>query len=203
MLNDASVSHHHAAVRRRNGRWFVFDLGSLNGTFVNGEPVEREGHLLEIGDVITVGHAHLHVSAGPLIHEPGDVAQPRRPVLSAETPTYVVATLPDGERVVRPLEDAVLTIGRDAGCGLPLEDPSVSHRHATMRPANGWWFLFDAGSRNGTFVNDQPVGPNGYALLADDEARIGRVRLRLGYGAVPRPSHATIPGPGESAPSWF
>lgn len=42
-LRDDSVSGSHATLSRRGGRWFVLDLGSTNGTYVDGERVgERE-----------------------------------------------------------------------------------------------------------------------------------------------------------------
>ena len=39
-LDDVTVSRRHAQVRRDEGRFFVEDVGSLNGTYVNGERVE-------------------------------------------------------------------------------------------------------------------------------------------------------------------
>ena len=39
-LDDVTVSRRHAEVQRRDGRFFVVDKGSLNGTYVNHERVE-------------------------------------------------------------------------------------------------------------------------------------------------------------------
>lgn len=45
ITGDDTVSRLHAALVRRQHRWFVIDLGSTNGTTVNGVPVrEREVH---------------------------------------------------------------------------------------------------------------------------------------------------------------
>lgn len=53
-LRDDSVSGRHAGFRRRSGHWEVEDLGSTNGTYVNGRRVT--GALpLQPGDVISVG----------------------------------------------------------------------------------------------------------------------------------------------------
>src|SRR5262249_2845237 len=38
-LNDASVSRYHAFLRRVDGRYLLSDVGSQNGTFVNGRRV--------------------------------------------------------------------------------------------------------------------------------------------------------------------
>jgi hypothetical protein len=52
-LSDTQVSRHHAEVRRDERGFAVFDLGSLNGTTVNGVAVQE--HALADGDVISVG----------------------------------------------------------------------------------------------------------------------------------------------------
>jgi transcriptional regulator with PAS, ATPase and Fis domain len=53
LLPHSSVSRAHAAIERREEGWFVSDLGSRNGTFVNGISVQRR--LLVPGDVISFG----------------------------------------------------------------------------------------------------------------------------------------------------
>jgi pSer/pThr/pTyr-binding forkhead associated (FHA) protein len=40
-LDDVTVSRRHAEIRRRDGRFFVVDKGSLNGTYVNRERVDE------------------------------------------------------------------------------------------------------------------------------------------------------------------
>jgi pSer/pThr/pTyr-binding forkhead associated (FHA) protein len=57
ILADRMVSKRHAAVGRVKGRIVVKDLGSRNGTFVNGERVEKS--MLASGDRLKVGSAVL------------------------------------------------------------------------------------------------------------------------------------------------
>lgn len=52
-LDDITVSRRHAEFRREDERYAVHDAGSLNGTYVNGERVEK--HPLSTGDEIQVG----------------------------------------------------------------------------------------------------------------------------------------------------
>jgi DNA-binding NtrC family response regulator len=52
--DDPRASTRHAAMRASFGRWVLEDLGSKNGTFVDGERVTR--HTLEDGDLIEIGH---------------------------------------------------------------------------------------------------------------------------------------------------
>lgn len=61
-IADSSVSRRHAEVRPGGGGWSVVDLGSTNGTRVNGSPV-KERRLVD-GDTITVGDASLRFEAG-------------------------------------------------------------------------------------------------------------------------------------------
>ena len=42
-IPDSSVSHRHARVYHSDGEWYVEDLGSTNGTFVNDRPLTRPG----------------------------------------------------------------------------------------------------------------------------------------------------------------
>src|SRR3954449_5237986 len=53
-INDARVSRLHAEVAFRAGRWRLTDLGSHNGTFVNGIVVTASKALTH-GDVIRCG----------------------------------------------------------------------------------------------------------------------------------------------------
>jgi hypothetical protein len=53
ILEDTRVSRHHAQLRYRSRRFWVTDLSSTNGTYVNGEPVEERA--LRDGDVISLG----------------------------------------------------------------------------------------------------------------------------------------------------
>jgi hypothetical protein len=55
-LPSGEASRRHATVTARDGHYTLRDLGSTNGTFVNGEPVSGE-HPLTPGDRIQVGDA--------------------------------------------------------------------------------------------------------------------------------------------------
>lgn len=57
VLPDAMVSRVHARIDAAGGRAFIEDLGSRNGTFINGKEVKRSR--LEPGDDILVGSTHI------------------------------------------------------------------------------------------------------------------------------------------------
>ena len=59
VISDASVSTMHAKLQRREAIWILSDLGSTNGTFVEGEKISGEvaltpGTTLRFGDVIAL-----------------------------------------------------------------------------------------------------------------------------------------------------
>jgi DNA-binding NtrC family response regulator len=62
-LYDEHCSREHAFIQCTDGEWIIVDLGSRNGTLVNGERVQR--HPLEEGDVIAVGSTWLVFSLVP------------------------------------------------------------------------------------------------------------------------------------------
>jgi two-component system NtrC family sensor kinase len=57
VLSDALVSRRHARIVKRGKQFGIEDLGSINGTFVNGEAVTRQD--LKTGDTITLGKTSL------------------------------------------------------------------------------------------------------------------------------------------------
>ncbi len=69
-----------------------------------------------------------------------------------EGPALIVRKGPElGERFY--LDRARITIGRDPGSDIFLNDVTVSRRHAVVELADGIACISDAGSLNGTYVN--------------------------------------------------
>jgi len=52
-LDDITVSRRHAQIKKTDVTYRIIDLGSLNGIYVNGKPVENK--ILENGDKIQIG----------------------------------------------------------------------------------------------------------------------------------------------------
>ncbi|MCA9859814.1 MAG: FHA domain-containing protein [Thermomicrobiales bacterium] len=60
LLEDSSVSAHHALLRPAGDVWTIEDLGSRNGTLVNGRQFAGQ-HELECGDSIQLGRVQLRL----------------------------------------------------------------------------------------------------------------------------------------------
>ncbi len=81
---SSAISRRHCAIVRKDGAWFVRDLGSRNGTFLNDCAVETPT-LLKVGDEIRVGPLHFRVeprvaaAEGPAASKPVDGAKSAQP----------------------------------------------------------------------------------------------------------------------------
>lgn len=62
-LDDVTVSRRHAEFRLENNEFNVVDVGSLNGTYVNREPVDSA--VLANGDEVQIGKFRLVFLTGP------------------------------------------------------------------------------------------------------------------------------------------
>jgi hypothetical protein len=58
ILRDPATSGHHARVERRGEQFWIVDLGSTNGTLVNGDPIQEKE--LKHDDRITIGQNAVH-----------------------------------------------------------------------------------------------------------------------------------------------
>lgn len=58
-LTSPYVSRSHAEVVEVQGRYRVHDLGSKNGTLLNGAPIPPEGHWLSDGDRVELAHGQV------------------------------------------------------------------------------------------------------------------------------------------------
>lgn len=67
-IDHPLVSKKHAEVVKQDGKMFIVDLGSTNGTFVNGIKVRR--HQLQELDRIVIGPSELHFSGASLSRAP-------------------------------------------------------------------------------------------------------------------------------------
>ena len=84
-LNDPLVSRRHAMISLREGRWLLSDLGSQNGTRLNGAAV-RTPEPLASGAIVDIGASRLEFSEdGGAVRDTGDSSE-----IAAPTPTLPV-----------------------------------------------------------------------------------------------------------------
>jgi FHA domain len=74
--------------------------------------------------------------------------------------------------------DSEVTLGRAAGCQVPLDDSYASQVHARVFHRDGQWYVEDLGSTNGTYLNRRRVaGP--MVMKRRDRVQIGNTVLEL------------------------
>jgi pSer/pThr/pTyr-binding forkhead associated (FHA) protein len=193
VIQDNEVSREHCRFLRKQDDYEVIDLGSSNGTFVNGQRIGgthtlQHGSIIEIGDTITIEYER--AVSGASRHTTG--ALPRLQELKKATggllgePSYsynlTVTMGPQMGNVYR-LDSLVITVGRDLSNNVVIQDPEVSRFHARLRRAANGYLIEDMGSTNGTFVNG--VNTNGaHELRTDDVIKLAR-QVRLQYTVRP------------------
>jgi diguanylate cyclase (GGDEF)-like protein len=108
--------------------------------------------------------------------------QPVNPaVLQRDRATLTILTGPETGRVIG--LDGEMVFGRVRDAGILIDDNSVSRTHARVFPKGGLWFIEDAKSRNGTFVNGYSVQSR--QLSDGDQIQLGAsVRFRFAMANV-------------------
>jgi DNA segregation ATPase FtsK/SpoIIIE, S-DNA-T family len=118
------------------------------------------GRLLQSGAVLTVG--------GP---------EERNAASGAVLRLHVVGG-PDSGRLVA-LPRGIHTVGRAPDCDLPLTDPDVSRRHASLTVTTAGIRVHDLRSTNGTAIDMRAVDDDGTSLHPGELIRVGDSFLSL------------------------
>lgn len=184
-LADSRVSRVHAHLQYSDEGLSLVDLGSANGTRVNGLPIERVA--IAPGDVIELGDSTLRYETEPLQTEPEVTLIDSEADVEA---TLIGATLsmtlsdtrgprlavhrPDKTWEV-PLVSDALTIGRHSNSDIALDDPKVSRHHARIECRRGAFTIRDLNSANGIWLGKQRVDE--HTLQDGDTIRVGGAQL--------------------------
>jgi predicted component of type VI protein secretion system len=140
IVSDPEISRRHARVFFQNNGYIIEDLGSTNGTFVNGQKISGP-YLLRPGEVVNFGE---HVSAlfesvqvDPNATVVSSAAAPKAPIAGApaKAPLY---TPPPAEPAARPQTGPFVQPGSPAGqqpFSAPI--PSAAPAKKAGKPSNG------------------------------------------------------------------
>ena len=191
-VSSDAISRRHARLEFREGRLVVTDLGSANGTFVNGRRVRER--VLEVGDEVRFDKESFRIE-GPV--EPGRTSVPPPGAAATRVRGGMAAT---GATVVSNgssrlevmagmaaksfgLSKAKYRVGRSAESDIQLPEGSVSSHHAQLEKTRGGWRLTDLQSTNGTFVNGRRI--TSVELKPGDRVRFGDVGVKFSQDAPP------------------
>lgn len=175
LADNPSISNHHADIIQYNGNCYLHDAGSSNGTFVNGERMEREGQLrLE-------SPAMFYLYNEPFLLIAGETAEQ----LIRDGKAYLLRSEKTG--LVKLVDSTPMLLDRkhkwDDGT---LEDNQISRqKHAWILMKDGEAFLEDRDSTNGTYLNERRIGAGECCeLKAGDKIRLGETVLEVGIAAL-------------------
>ena len=183
VLNHPEVSRRHARVVFRDGKYYLEDLGSVNGTRVNDQSITGD-HLLKEGDEIELGTGvkltfHQVVSSVGTKEElpVAKPAVPPVPVPSASetmfdlnadlsailkskpvTPPTLLVTVAGNDPEAHTLTKDRITLGRAADNDIVLNSMIVSRYHAVLeRTPRGYEIVINAGATNTLTCQGHPV----------------------------------------------
>lgn len=172
---DTMISKRHARITRTVAEGHLLhDLGSTNGTLVNGTLVASDGAALRHGDEIRLGETVLIFGAAT-----NGVAFPAARLFPFQAaPSSARLVTGDGETF--PLASA-MTVGRALTSDIVLIGDGVAAQHALITvQGDGKVLVEDLNSTAGTFVNGERVPPRfPVALYESDQVAFGSVQLRL------------------------
>ena len=152
--------------------------------------LEEHGLIVRVDGGVTPDTAQTKIETAP--PRPATLPRTTNPKQPKKVAGSLTADAPDG--TIYPLIDDEYTIGREASNMIVLGDGSISSKHAVVtRTAEGWTIL-DLASRNGTFVNGEPVKDR-RALADNDIVRLGKVILTFNVAGEVKPGDTTeVPG---------
>lgn len=182
-FDDQKVSGKHAMVEKEGNDYFIVDLNSTNGTYVNGSKIKRLK--LVDQDMIQIGFTQLCFlkTSTPTIGLSTQVSDNSTSDLRAalsQTPQVSididVTGVTNEVRHYTFLERNIL-IGRDSS-HLTLEDETVSEKHALIqRLGSDRVFVIDLNTQGGTLLNGQRV--NSARLKNGDRLKIGNQEITV------------------------
>ncbi len=189
-LAHRSISSRHCELQRIDGFWRVRDLGSSNGTRVNGIAIDVSWLLPD--EELTLGKERFYLVyvapegrrppplAGGARHNRKPVPKPA-PVQRTTARAWTLGELvPCGGGESIPLLKSAIVVGRATGCDVFINAGDISGQHCRLELVDSYWFARDLGSRNGTRVDSQPCSGQ-TPVLPDSVIAFGRQRYRLVY----------------------
>jgi len=156
IINEPGVSRNHAIISvLDNGAYEVKDLGSSNGTFVNGQRITQQ--VIFPGDKLHVASCMVDWQSGLM----SSSAKKTDSIIEEDAFAKIKKTI---------------RIGSSEDNDLVLENAFVSAHHAKISLLkNGQYYLQDMGSSNGCFVNGARINTKNFSKT--DVVKIANVDL--------------------------
>lgn len=182
VVENLSVSRHHARVEFIDNQYVLIDNGSANGIFVNGVKINRAE--LTDNDVVSIGKHRLHFSTAiqanlpdsPTGEAPDDSLIP--PIKAGDGSVVIGAfEVIRGTNIgqIFPISTVRTTLGRSHQNQIRLNDWLVSRVHSSVHYKDDKFTLRDMGSWRGTTINAETIKEK--VLKQGDEVLLGNTLL--------------------------
>lgn len=187
VIDNLAVSGEHAVIFTSGADTYLEDLGSTNGTTVNGQPVKK--HLLQTGDTIEVGKYKLKYhgdGAAPEGEVDIDTSQPLRREFYGPGPATIQVRLPGGGVDEPPPTSAMIKImsGANAGRELSLVKalttigrPGYQVAVITRRPTG--YFIAHVEGDSFPTINGLSLGSAAHPLRDKDVIDLAGVKMEF------------------------
>ena len=184
-INNLAVSRFHAKIQKEGEKYIIKDLGSANGTFVNGNRIEWAE--LNVGDVVLVGKHALRLESSNNVQDEAfiegntvmvdqETQEQFLKKLETQAPSSQTKLISSGGTEI-PINSEFFTIGKNPGCNVSLKELFVKDTHASIvRQGDGNYRIINSGS----FF--KPTKVNGYKvqekiLKSGDIIQIGTYKV--------------------------
>ncbi len=167
VVADVSVSSKHCRLSRRGQQWILEDLGSSNGTFVNGVRISGPTTISR-DDWVVLG------VTGQMVWP--EVTDQVAPGPGPGATLIKGPAVPSSQTLSFPTQEII--VGRDPSCDHVFDHPMVSRQHAKLTRTRAGVTVEDLGSSNGTFVNGQRISAP-TSLNVGDIISLGSFELKL------------------------
>jgi len=190
LIDNVGVSRRHAVIKVSGDRVVAEDLGSANGTFVNGERI-TSCELRDGDEILVLKHRLMYrvpkEGVTPKVEAPRDTGQ-QTMYIAPGAIAQAAAGKPDTPgpklrpRLILPdltkfaLEAEEVTLGSGADCEIRISGLFVARAHARIVPEReGQFKIIHLGGLLGTRVNGEKISE--HLLKHGDEIVIGKQKL--------------------------
>jgi pSer/pThr/pTyr-binding forkhead associated (FHA) protein len=181
-IKSGIVSTHHTRLTydaKKDG-YILEDLKSFNGTRLDGEDLHGKKRLKSYHIIVLANSfefvfqlvpkdevAPSSAAPAPALSDDDKMARTillnveAEPILKAAAveagPLFLQFTVTRGGKQTRRLKQGENTLGRSTSSDIVIDHPSISRHHAVLTLAGDTVRVRDAGSRNGTFVDERQL----------------------------------------------
>lgn len=194
VIDNPAISGSHAQIVQEEENFFIEDLGSTNGTYVNGQKITR--HILKSSDTVLIGNHTIEFFS----EKPGEAESPK-PAPRARSMGETMIIAPAEQKIIMAatekmevlggfiiiqgdtdkkeylLKDRITTIGKDAAALIPLKGFFAPKVAALVNRRKDGYFISPSSGKD-LKINDQKVTQR-YDLKDGDMVEIGDLKMQF------------------------